>query len=447
MSSSILRSSRAIIASSTRRSLSTSSTLRATSSSSSTSSSASSKSKEKPFRQLSFETKSGQSHFKTFLPVTPSLRQLRQPVSHHLHKGDPVRALTVAKRSTGGRNDQGRITIRARGGGHKRRIRLVDFHRREPGEQLVERIEYDPGRSAHIALLKHKETQALSYILAPEGLREGDTVQSFRAGIPDSFITGNLEMEDAQAQSKETIQAVEDTKLSDLISGLSDPATPQSVTPPTPSSLLPGQTSFTPSAPASNSSSTPSSRTSSKPQKATSDQIDLGVLRSIAIRPGNFLPLRLIPIGTLIHGITLSPAGPAILARSAGSSARIISNSSPNGKHAQVRLGSGEVRLVNLECCASIGTVSNPDHQHRNLGKAGRMRWLGFRPQSRGVAMNAKDHPHGGGRGKSKGNNDPVDPWGNSAKGARTRPPSSKNGNKFVVKERPRGTEKNLRGR
>ncbi|KAL8278601.1 hypothetical protein RQP46_008893 [Phenoliferia psychrophenolica] len=401
---------------------------------------------EKPRRILSFATKSGQSHFKTFLPVTPSLRQLRQPISSHLHKGDPERQLTVAKRGTGGRNEHGRITTRARGGGHKRRVRLVDFARIETGEQEVVRIEYDPGRSAHIALLKHKTSEALSYILAPATLRAGDTVQSFRSGIPDSFTMGTSSAE----SDVDNLPAFGTTPLGDgsvdglaaLIAGSTDPAAPQSVL--SPSAALPGQDAPSPSP---SSLSTPSSPSSPSSTRTTSAQIDLGVLRSIAIRPGNCLPLRLIPVGTLIHAITLSPSGPAILARSAGSSARIISASSPTGKHAQVRLGSGEVRYVGLECCAAIGTVSNVDHQHRNLGKAGRMRWLGFRPLTRGVAMNATDHPHGGGRGKSKGNTDPVDPWGNSTKGARTRAPNSKNGNKFVVRERARGTEKHQKGR
>ncbi|GAA5911156.1 hypothetical protein JCM6882_006591 [Rhodosporidiobolus microsporus] len=349
-------------------------------------------------RILTFAKKSGLSNFKTYLPVTPSLRQLRQPISEHLHKGGPYRPLTEAKRSTGGRNAHGRITTRARGGGHKRRVRLVDFTRRETGEQSVLRIEYDPGRSAHIALLKHKETGALSYILAPTTLRAGDTVQSFRSGVPESFL----------------IKA--DTPFpSDEL----DPSSPQSVLPP--------------------STSTPSSSSSTR---FSLSQIDISALRSLALRPGNCLPLRLIPVGTVVHALTLSPDGPAVLERSAGANARIISASSPGGKHAQVRLSSGEVRLVGLDCFASIGTVSNPDHQHANLGKAGRMRWLGFRPQSRGVAMNAKDHPHGGGRGKSKGNNKRVDVWGNGADGQRTRPPSGKNGNKMVVRERPRGGEK-----
>lgn len=310
-------------------------------------------------RILTFSKKSGQSTFKTYLPVTPSLRQLRVPISEHLHKGGPFRPLTEAKRGHGGRNDHGRITIRARGGGHKRRVRLVDFVRRETGEQHVVRIEYDPGRSAHIALVRHKETGAVSYILAPNGLREGDTVQSFRSGVPDSFLIGGgasaqrssefdggLE-QDVDAAAAAAAESVE----------LVDPSAPQSVLPPrAPPSL---------------------------------SQIDVSVLRSLALRPGNCLPLRLIPVGTVVHAIALSPEGKAVLERSAGGSARIISASSPGGKHAQVRLSSGEVRLVGLDCVASIGEVSNGDHQHRNLGKAGRMRWLGFRPQSRGVAMNA----------------------------------------------------------
>lgn len=342
-------------------------------------------------RRLIVVEKSGQAQFKTYLPVTPSLRQLRRPVSEHLHKGGPYRPLTIAKRGTGGRNDHGRVTTRARGGGHRRRIRNVDFVRRETGEQQVVRIEYDPGRSAHIALLKHKETGAVSYIIAPGTLRAGDTVQSFRSGIPDSFLIGGGNSASSPSELDPT-----------------DPAAPQSVTPP-------GAASATP------------------PSLA---QIDISALRSLALRPGNCLPIRLIPVGTVVHGISLSPDGPAVLERAAGGNARIISASSPTGKHAQVRLSSGEVRLVHLDCVASIGTVSNADHHHTNYGKAGRMRWLGFRPQTRGVAMNPRDHPHGGGRGKSKGNTHPVSFSNVGAKGQRTRPPSSKNGNKMVVKER-----------
>ncbi|SCV67882.1 BQ2448_5493 [Microbotryum intermedium] len=377
----------------------------------------------RPRRQLIFTKKSGQSNFKTFLPISPGLRHLRQPISEHLHKGGPHRPLTVAKRATGGRNDSGRITTRARGGGHKRRIRLLDFRRIEQGEQDVVRIEYDPGRSAHIALLQHRETKYLSYILAPATLRAGDVVQSFRFGIPDSFMIASTAAPTASAPSTPVV----------------DPGAPQTVLPPSAALSLPGVRP----APGARAAPTPSA--SSRPL-ASLAQIDLGVLRSVAIRPGNCLPIRLIPVGTVIHAITLAPNGAAVLARSAGSSARIISAQSASGKHAQIRLSSGEVRLVGLECFASIGTVSNPDHQHRNLGKAGRKRWLGFRPQSRGVAMNATDHPHGGGRGKSKGNNHPMTYNAKGAKGQRTRAPTSKNGNKFVVKERPKRSEKRRSG-
>lgn len=315
-------------------------------------------------RILTFSKKSGLSNFKTYLPVTPSLRQLRQPISEHLHKGGPYRDLTEAKRGTGGRNEHGRITTRARGGGHKRRIRLVDFTRRETGEQHVVRIEYDPGRSAHIALLKHQQSGAMSYILAPTTLREGDLVQSFRSGVPETF------------HLKSTVTESSTTSEYD---SLSDPSTPQSVLPP-----LPGSSS---------SARDPEDLLSPPTPASLAPQIDLAALRQAALKPGNCLPLRLIPVGTLIHAISLTPVGPAVLARSAGSSARIISASSPSGKHAQVRMSSGEVRYIGLDCVASVGVVSNQDHQHRNLGKAGRMRWLGFRPQSRGVAMNAYGCP------------------------------------------------------
>lgn len=302
---------------------------------------------ERPQRILSFKTRSGTSSFKTFLPVTPSLRQLRQPISEHLHKGDPHRDLTIAKRSTGGRNNTGRITTRSRGGGHKRRIRLVDFVRKETGEQEVMRIEYDPGRSAHIALIKHKVTADLSYILAPATLREGDTVQSFRSGLPSSFMTQD-----------ETLPMLS-----------TNPAAPQSVlpAPSSSSSLLSGILSPA-STPYISGASVPT--TSSPAVVSITQTVDLGILRSLAIKPGNCLPIRLIPVGTIIHGITLSPHGPAILARSAGASARIISASSVGGKHAQVKLDSGEVRLVLLTCMASIGSVSNADHQVSRLSFA-----------------------------------------------------------------------------
>ncbi|CAO1623026.1 unnamed protein product [Parajaminaea phylloscopi] len=331
--------------------------------------------------------------FKTFKPITPSLRWVRFNINSHLHQGGPERSLTVSKRSKGGRNHHGHVTVRGRGGGHRRRVRLVDFWRWEAGTQHVERIEYDPGRSAHIALIKHSETGALSYILAPDGLRSGDVVESYRTA-DQSTATGT------------------------------DGATAA---------------------------------------------LDMGIFRTKAIRPGNVLPLHLIPIGTMIHAISLQPNGSAKLVRSAGSSGQLVafvnrskastaksgedvsasadadgmetvevSPGSSSTTHAQVKLQSGEVRLVPVGCCASIGRVSNIDYQHQRIGKAGRSRWLGRRPKVRGVAMNKVDHPHGGGRGKSKSNMHPKSIYGHLTKGKRTRKPHTKNGNQMVVRERPR---------
>ncbi|BGP30867.1 mitochondrial 54S ribosomal protein rml2 [Rhodotorula toruloides] len=360
-------------------------------------------------RQLVFIERAGSATFKRYLPVTPGRRHLRQPLAEHLHKGEPFRPLTIGKRATGGRNNHGKITVRGRGGGHKRRLRLVDFHRRETGEQEVVRIEYDPGRTAHIALLKHKQTGAMSYILAPAELRAGDTVQSFRSGIPKHFLLDRSE------------EALISGEVQPEDHGLVDPAEPQSVRPPT----GPGGI----------------------PKLPAIHEIDVTTLRAQALKPGNCLPVRLIPVGTVVHSISLSNTGPGVMVRSAGTSARIVAPAGPGGKHVQVKLNSGETRYVPLDGVATIGSVSNADYQHTNLGKAGRMRWLGFRPVTRGTAMNAVDHPHGGGRGKSKGGNHPRDKWNNGTKGQRTRPPSSKRGNKLVVHERPAYGQKKRRSR
>ena len=308
--------------------------------------------------------------FKMFKPITKSIRWLRYPLSPNLHRGRPVRELTIPKRGSGGRNHHGHITVRGRGGGHRRRLRLVDFYRWEPGEQRVVRLEYDPSRSAHIALIQHTETGRLSYILAPDELVVGDTVESYR--------TMKRELH-------------EDSSL------------------------------------------------------------NLGIFRTQAIRPGNVLPLRMIPIGTTIHAISLLPRGPAKLVRAAGTFGQLVTFSSlrknvdlgesedlTRHTHAQVRLSSGEVRLVPIDCCATIGAVSNKDHQHIRLGKAGRSRWLGRRPKVRGVAMNPCDHPHGGGRGKSKSNKAPRSIYGFPLKFQRTRRPGTRGGNRMVVRARPR---------
>ncbi|EIN14305.1 ribosomal protein L2 [Punctularia strigosozonata HHB-11173 SS5] len=336
--------------------------------------------------------------YKTYKPVTPGIRHLRRPLNPHLWEGRPIRQLTVAQRKKGGRNNHGRITVRARGGGHKRRIRLVDFTRMAPGPHDVVRIEYDPGRSAHIALIKRrvktgavlaalKGDQIWSYILAPEGLRAGDVVESYRMGIPKDLVpnyTPSQTQSSAADNNEDVLSAESETSLS------------------------------------------------------------VGLLRSITLKPGNVLPLHLIPVGTIIHNISLKPKGPGILVRSAGTYAQVTGNE-PGAKYVLVRLQSGEVRKVLRDCCATVGSVSNPLWKNRSLGKAGRNRWLGRRPHVRGMAMNAVDHPHGGGRGKLKGNKPPRSLWGWQTKGKRTRrpgPKGPKNSNKFVVEERPRGVQK-----
>ncbi|KAK4688738.1 large subunit ribosomal protein L2, partial [Tremellales sp. Uapishka_1] len=357
-------------------------------------------------------------------PHIPGLRHLVHPHHPHLHSGAPLRELTLALRRTGGRNDSGRVVNRFVGGGHRRRLRIVDFHRLESGEHDVIRVEYDPGRSAHIALLKRRGTGSAenvdegaelaemefegegaggradrtavkagwSYILCPEGLRAGDQVVSYRQGIPTNLVPG----------------------WDDLSSGDSSRA--------------------------------------------------LGLLRTLTLKPGNVLPLNLLPPGTLCHNLSLKPKGRMQLCRSAGTFAQIIAHHGPNGEalgggqvlnmvggedgkgkkgSVLVKLQSGEVRRLEPDCVGTVGTVSNKEHHSRQLGKAGRSRWLGQKPRVRGVAMNACDHPHGGGRGKSKGNKDPRSVWGWLTKGKRTRRSKDKDGNKMVVSERPRGKDKN----
>lgn len=275
--------------------------------------------------------------YKTYKPITPGIRHLKRPLAPHLYQGRPLRQLTVALRKKGGRNGHGRITVRFRGGGHKRRIRVLDFMRTEPGPHDVVRIEYDPGRSAHIALLKSRNRNAKqpwSYILAPDGLRAGQVVESFRQGIPDGLVPGFTDSKTIRGKSLEAGASTE-------IAGLS----------------------------------------------SSSASLALGVLRSTTLKTGNVLPLRLIPTGTIIHGIALDPEGRAILVRSAGTFAQVITHED-SGKYSHVRLQSGEIRKVLQDCVATIGRVSNPLWENRNLGKAGRNRWLGRRPRVRGMAMN-----------------------------------------------------------
>ncbi len=255
-----------------------------------------------------------------FKPVTASLRGTVLIDRSDLWKGGPVKGLTEGQHSHGGRNNHGRITSRFRGGGHKQSYRIVDFKRRGkfdvPG--VVERLEYDPNRTAFLALLKYNDGE-LAYILAPQRLKVGDTV-----------IAG--------------------------------------------------------------------------------ERAD--------IKPGNAMPLSAIPVGTIIHNIEMKIGAGGKIARSAGTYAQLVGKDSG---YAQVKLKSGELRVVRAECMASIGAVSNPDNMNQKLGKAGRMRWLGFRPHNRGVVMNPVDHPHGGGEGRTSGGRHPVTPWGKPTKGAKTR--------------------------
>ncbi|WP_022728263.1 50S ribosomal protein L2 [Fodinicurvata sediminis] len=256
---------------------------------------------------------------KTYNPVTPGRRQLVQVNRSGLWKGEPVKKLTEGLSKSGGRNNLGRITSRRIGGGHKRTYRVIDFKRRKfdvPAK--VERLEYDPNRTAFIALLTYEDGEQ-AYIIAPQRLSEGDQV-------------------------------------------------------------------------------------------IASDKAD--------VKPGNAMPLRSVPIGTIIHNVELKPGKGAQLARSAGTYVQLVGR---DAGYALLRLASGEVRMVRSDCMASVGAVSNPDQTNTNLGKAGRKRWIGKRPSVRGVAMNPIDHPHGGGEGRTSGGRHPVTPWGKPTKGHKTR--------------------------
>lgn len=281
---------------------------------------------------------SGALELRTYKPRTPGVRHLKRPINDHLWKGKPYAKLTFAKigHGKGGRNNTGRITMRHRGGGARRRIRTVDFNRNEPGKHLVERIEYDPNRSAHLALVENVHSKKKSYIIAAEGMRAGDTVESFRAGIPRELMAS--------------------------MGGVIDPG------------MLSAKTAFR----------------------------------------GNCLPMKMVPLGTQVYCVGSTTNKGAVFCRSAGTHATAISKTEIDGvvKDVVVRLQSGEIRRVSAEACATIGVASNPHWHFRQLGKAGRSRHLNIRPTVRGLAMNAADHAHGGGRGKSKGNVDPVSIWG-----------------------------------
>jgi large subunit ribosomal protein L2 len=265
-------------------------------------------------------------------PTSAGRRHLVKVVNQDLHKGKPYAPLVEKKSKSGGRNNNGRITTRHMGGGHKAHYRLVDFRRNKDGiPGVVERLEYDPNRSANIALLKYADGER-RYIIAAKGLKAGSVVQS-------------------------------------------------------------------------------------------------GV--DVDIKVGNTLPLRNIPVGSTIHCIELKPGKGAQLARSAGASAQLVAR---EGTYATLRLRSGEMRKVLVECRATLGEVGNSEHSLRQLGKAGAKRWRGVRPTVRGVAMNPVDHPHGGGEGRTSGGRHPVTPWGVPTKGHKTR--KNKRTDKLIIRRR-----------
>jgi large subunit ribosomal protein L2 len=272
---------------------------------------------------------------KQFNPVTPSLRGTVLIDRSELHKGKPVKGLTEGKSHSGGRNNHGRTTSFFRGGGHKQTYRIVDFKRRRADvPAVVERLEYDPNRTAFIALIKYQDGE-LAYILAPQRLKVGDSV----------------------------------------ISGA-----------------------------------------------------------KVDIKPGNAMPLGAIPVGTIIHNIELKQGAGGKVARAAGTYAQLVGK---DAGYAQVKLQSGELRVVRAECMATVGAVSNADNMNQHIGKAGRNRWLGRRPHNRGVVMNPVDHPHGGGEGRTSGGRHPVTPWGKPTKGAKTR--KNKRTDKLIIRRASKG--------
>jgi len=269
---------------------------------------------------------------KNYKPTSPARRGLILVDKSGLYKGKPVKALTEGKRKTGGRNNKGHVTSRGIAGGHKQKYRYIDFKRRKwDVEGTVERIEYDPNRTAFIALIKYADEE-LAYIIAPQ-----------RLGVGDKVIAG--------------------------------------------------------------------------------ERVDT--------KPGNAMPLGNMPVGTIIHNVEMKLGKGGQMARSAGTYAQIIGK---DQGYAQLRLSSGELRMVRAECMATIGAVSNPDQQNTKIGKAGRARWKGKRPSVRGVAMNPIDHPHGGGEGRTSGGRHPVTPWGKPTKGKRTR--NNKKTDKLIMRSR-----------
>lgn len=269
---------------------------------------------------------------KQYNPTSPGRRNLVLVDRSGLHRGKPLKMLTEGLTKTGGRNSKGHTTVWSRGGGHKRSYRLIDFKRRKfDMTAMVERLEYDPNRSAFIALVKYEDGE-LAYILAPQ-----------RLGVGDKVVAG----------------------------------------------------------------------------------------KRVDVKPGNAMPLASMPIGTIVHNVEMKPGKGGQIARSAGTYVQLVGR---DRGMAILRLSSGEQRYVPADCMATVGAVSNPDHQNEYHAKAGRSRWLGRRPGVRGVAMNPVDHPHGGGEGRTSGGRHPVTPWGKPTKGKRTR--SNKSTDKMILRSR-----------
>ena len=269
---------------------------------------------------------------KTYKPTTPSQRQLVLVDRSALWKGKPVKALTEGVLAKGGRNNTGRITVRHQGGGHKRRYRMIDFKRRKwDMPATVERLEYDPNRTAFLALVKYQDGE-LAYILAPQRLAAGDTV-----------VAG----------------------------------------------------------------------------------------KKTDVKPGNAMELGQMPVGTIVHNVEMKPGKGGQIARAAGTYVQVVGR---DKGMVIVRLNSGEQRYIRSDCMGTVGAVSNPDNQNQNFAKAGRSRWMGRRPLTRGVAKNPVDHPHGGGEGRTSGGRHPVTPWGKPTKGARTR--HNKATDKMIIRSR-----------
>lgn len=347
----------------------------------------------------------GKIALRTYTPRTPGTRHLRRPVNDHLWKGRPVQNLTFPKKGhgKGGRNSTGRVTVRHRGGGHKRRIRTVDFERNEPGQQVVQRIEHDPGRTAHIALLKHKKTNKLSYIIASEGMREGDVVESYRAGIPDELWESMGGVVDPGVLAAKTAWrgnclpltmipvgtliynvGLRKGKGGQLCRGAGTYATLIAKAGEAPPDRV-SKASEDTAGQAAEESKTKEGEEVEKVEKAEKAEKTEKAEKAAELEDGEEAPALSMQEWTRLKKLS---------------------------EHVTLRLQSGEVRLIHKECCATVGVASNASYQYTRIGKAGRSRWLNIRPTVRGVAMNAKDHPHGGGRGKSKGNVHPKSPWG-----------------------------------